>query len=152
MSQLINPESRLQKYADLTVDSVDESSVLMIEALWRNESCFVWALIVRDWGTFTPNVSAWIAHLHSSPARPPQTKRLRTRRHQDTKLMMSSTHCHISTVFIFKGSKLKYGLDMLGIWIMKHMNDIALRNMNWGNPPNLITIFVTLPQLKYLQL
>ena len=48
MSQLINPESRLQKYADLTVDSVDESSVLMIEALCRNESCFVWALIVRD--------------------------------------------------------------------------------------------------------
>ena len=29
-----------------------------------------------------------------------------------------------------KGLKLKYDLDMLRIWIMKHMNDIALRNMN----------------------
>ena len=50
-SQLINPESCFKKYSDprvLYVDSVDESSVLMIEALWRNESCFVWALIVRD--------------------------------------------------------------------------------------------------------
>ena len=27
--------------------------VLMIEVVWRNESCFVWALIVRDWGTFS---------------------------------------------------------------------------------------------------
>ena len=51
VSQLINPESCFKKYSDLRVlyvDSVDESSLLMIEALRRNESCFVWALIVRD--------------------------------------------------------------------------------------------------------
>ena len=51
VSQLINMESCFQEYSDpavLYVDSVDESSVLMIEALRRNESCFVWALIVRD--------------------------------------------------------------------------------------------------------
>ena len=54
-------------------DSGDETPpVLMIEVVWRNESCFVWALIVRDWGTFTPNVSAWIAHLHSSSSAPPR--------------------------------------------------------------------------------